>query len=1219
MPAIATPVAITNDRNSMTVTGSVNTSPSALGDWDTRLTAADTQDSHQLEVRPIHQPKHTWPELAAVQVRKIKTDMHCQMVQEQEQQRQQQPSFPLQQPQQVNATTTWVQYPFSGEESDIQQHGSIQQHSTYAHDQQRLEGQGSNRTTTQMVQLCPTSIRVLEDPMDDSSSRLRSSSWEAHSRESSYPEYCGNAGSMGECNSHVNVCELMTPSNLVAVCTDGMEQPWLATTTTTTITTICGIITTTITTAPGATIIPTPGATTIPTPGTNIGTAMGTNIGATMGTATSITAADGTTATTTTTTTIATAEPTPCRDEPPVTQKERPQHGPAIQEQKGLQQQQGLMGKSRRRESRSALTLPQSCFDANGSRIRMCSHDDDTKESHCWCRDHGSDHVNDSDQGNDHGNSDRCCRVDDCYSDQSLPCPSHLHTLNSDLSKHTGNTTAATTHSLQWLVDPLHPLVMASEEVESWSSTTTGGNTTATTIPTTTTAGTTTAGTTTAGTTTATTTGDTTTVLLTHTPPPSLSDLSDTPSSGINGTRSSNMSEHVKAPVDSTTDSPTADSAPTIGGTPTIDTLPQTHASCMDPQHDSAAVVAAAVAAADLDTAESNAVYSLTLLLSSHSPLQDPPSPSFGSASTPATGTTPPPPIETTASILPTTALSVTHSIYPSCVSLPIADSHNYANRWSPNTAHHHNRDWPIGPSPSQQLLLQHMHPCSIDSNMHLQTHSANIHHINKDPQFTPSIQTDVPHNLSHGSGLFCELQSNVLTDPIANAQSELESSDQISYCKSQDAPQSGLSASDGEGLPHPEAVVGSAEHVSLPHSSNQENLSQWPLEQHCRTDQSIQDQPIIQYQSIQHQPTQDRHHTDFQSELPNPPEHKQPLHNQSRQESFPTPCTEMITHPLDYENTIDFGFPLYTCAANSSLHMPFRSMDLSDQMALNAPQYIEQLEHHHTPHTYNHPQPQSSLFSSPPMDLSVYCEPDSYLMNSHLQQTASHQYIDNYAFTDLTPTLSHATSPTPHERITPTDPIYPHSTCNDYLFTNIDSYPPSHNNVNLPLCKDPDTANLPRPKRKYTKKSLDLSHTDSSGFSTPLKKKPSLDMLWTPLPISLPHGAPGRPFVPPDDFDEDSSRKLPTCPVCGQSFTRAFNLNSHLKSHENVKPFACDMCGMSFTRRHDLNRHIRQHMPERPFSCDRCDRTFLRKDALKRHERMHEIHEKANINSCII
>ncbi|KAL2918135.1 hypothetical protein HK105_202062 [Polyrhizophydium stewartii] len=85
-----------------------------------------------------------------------------------------------------------------------------------------------------------------------------------------------------------------------------------------------------------------------------------------------------------------------------------------------------------------------------------------------------------------------------------------------------------------------------------------------------------------------------------------------------------------------------------------------------------------------------------------------------------------------------------------------------------------------------------------------------------------------------------------------------------------------------------------------------------------------------------------------------------------------------------------------------------------------------------------------------------------------------------------------------------------------------------------------------------------------------------------TALVPRLPHGASGRPFVPPSDFDD--SRDLPTCNICGQSFTRLFNLNSHLQSHENVKPFVCDYCGMSFTRRHDLNRH----------------------DALKRHYRMH-------------
>ncbi|KAI8928166.1 hypothetical protein BC831DRAFT_397872 [Entophlyctis helioformis] len=107
--------------------------------------------------------------------------------------------------------------------------------------------------------------------------------------------------------------------------------------------------------------------------------------------------------------------------------------------------------------------------------------------------------------------------------------------------------------------------------------------------------------------------------------------------------------------------------------------------------------------------------------------------------------------------------------------------------------------------------------------------------------------------------------------------------------------------------------------------------------------------------------------------------------------------------------------------------------------------------------------------------------------------------------------------------------------------------------------------------------------------------------------PVSLPLGAPGRPYVPPPDFDLERSRSLPACHICGQSFTRTFNLNSHLKSHENVKPYTCSDCGMAFTRRHDLNRHARQHVQDRPFNCDMCGRTFLRKDALKRHVRMHE------------
>ncbi|KAJ3127399.1 hypothetical protein HK098_006388 [Nowakowskiella sp. JEL0407] len=77
------------------------------------------------------------------------------------------------------------------------------------------------------------------------------------------------------------------------------------------------------------------------------------------------------------------------------------------------------------------------------------------------------------------------------------------------------------------------------------------------------------------------------------------------------------------------------------------------------------------------------------------------------------------------------------------------------------------------------------------------------------------------------------------------------------------------------------------------------------------------------------------------------------------------------------------------------------------------------------------------------------------------------------------------------------------------------------------------------------------------------------------------------------------------TCTKCARVFSRIYNLKSHIRSHQNFRPFKCKNCNASFTRNHDLNRHERIHSQQKPFSCSACGKAFSRKDALRRHERM--------------
>lgn len=119
--------------------------------------------------------------------------------------------------------------------------------------------------------------------------------------------------------------------------------------------------------------------------------------------------------------------------------------------------------------------------------------------------------------------------------------------------------------------------------------------------------------------------------------------------------------------------------------------------------------------------------------------------------------------------------------------------------------------------------------------------------------------------------------------------------------------------------------------------------------------------------------------------------------------------------------------------------------------------------------------------------------------------------------------------------------------------------------------------------------------------------------------------------------------RKRFPCPKCDKAFARAYNLNTHLSTHDpdpnRSKPFPCPYpsCksegGRSFSRKHDLQRHVASiheneaepgihgdpeeviggetgglvslglGTPGKKFRCESCGRSFVRRDACNRHQ----------------
>ncbi|KAH1003715.1 hypothetical protein HUJ04_003587 [Dendroctonus ponderosae] len=92
---------------------------------------------------------------------------------------------------------------------------------------------------------------------------------------------------------------------------------------------------------------------------------------------------------------------------------------------------------------------------------------------------------------------------------------------------------------------------------------------------------------------------------------------------------------------------------------------------------------------------------------------------------------------------------------------------------------------------------------------------------------------------------------------------------------------------------------------------------------------------------------------------------------------------------------------------------------------------------------------------------------------------------------------------------------------------------------------------------------------------------------------------------------------KKHNCAICSKSFLSKSNLNSHLTTHSEDRPFQCDFCGLKFKRMDRLKIHRNKHTKEKQYNCKYCNRAFLFYSNLHDHLKIHSENRPHSCEMC--
>ncbi|KAG6459157.1 zinc finger protein 287-like [Manduca sexta] len=89
-------------------------------------------------------------------------------------------------------------------------------------------------------------------------------------------------------------------------------------------------------------------------------------------------------------------------------------------------------------------------------------------------------------------------------------------------------------------------------------------------------------------------------------------------------------------------------------------------------------------------------------------------------------------------------------------------------------------------------------------------------------------------------------------------------------------------------------------------------------------------------------------------------------------------------------------------------------------------------------------------------------------------------------------------------------------------------------------------------------------------------------------------------------------------CNVCEKSFSRRYNLSTHMKrDHLEERDFQCDLCTYTCFSSKQLSMHMVKHNGDRIFECSVCKKSYARKKTLSEHMKIHNNDRRFSCAVC--